>query len=130
MRVGYVTLGTNNLERACAFYDALMGTIGFTRIWDDGKLIIWGRSMEEAAVGVTTPFDEKSATVGNGVMVAMQMDNESQVADFYNKAVELGASDEGAPGQRISNFYAGYFRDPDGNKLNAFCFNDVTVADD
>ncbi len=127
MRVGYVTLGTNKPEQACAFYDALMDTIGFGRIWDDGKLIIWGRSMEEAAVGVTTPHDEQAATIGNGVMVAMQMDNEEQVAAFYNKAMELGASDEGAPGQRIDNFYAGYFRDPDGNKLNAFCFNDVTV---
>lgn len=129
MRVGYVTLGTNDLERACAFYDALMGSISFTRIWDDGKLIIWGKSMEEAAVGVTTPFDDASATVGNGVMVAMQMDNEDQVKAFYDKAMELGASDEGAPGQRISNFYAGYFRDLDGNKMNAFCFNDVTVEE-
>ena len=121
MRVGYVTLGTNNLERACEFYDALMATIDFSRIWDDGKLIIWGKSMEEAAVGVTPPFDEGTATIGNGVMVAMQMDNEEQVRSFYDKAMALGASDEGAPGQRISNFYAGYFRDPDGNKLNAFC---------
>lgn len=130
MRVGYVTLGTNHLERACDFYDQLMGTIGFTRIWEDGKLFIWGRSMEEAAVGVTTPFDETTATVGNGVMVAMQMDNEDQVAAFYDKAIALGATDEGAPGQRISNFYAGYFRDLDGNKFNAFCFNDVTVSED
>lgn len=127
MRVGYVTLGTNNLERACAFYDELMNMIGFSRIWDDGKLIIWGKSLEEAAVGVTPPFDEGTATVGNGVMVAMQMDNDQQVQAFYDKAIALGASDEGAPGQRIDNFYAGYFRDPDGNKLNAFCFNEVTL---
>lgn len=130
MRVGYVTLGTNDHARACAFYDELMGTINFSRIWDDGKLVIWGASMEEAAVGITPPFDEGSATVGNGVMVAMQMDNEEQVQAFYNKAIALGASDEGAPGQRISNFYAGYFRDLDGNKLNAFCFNEVTVPSD
>jgi predicted lactoylglutathione lyase len=127
MRVGYVTLGTNNLEKACAFYDELMGTISFSRIWDDGTLVIWGKSMEEASVGVTPPFDQGTATTGNGVMVAMQMDNDEQVQAFYDKAMALGASDEGAPGQRISNFYAGYFRDPDGNKLNAFCFNDVTV---
>jgi predicted lactoylglutathione lyase len=60
--------------------------------------------------------------VGYGVMVAMQMDNEALVRNFYDKAIALGASDQGEPGQRISNFYAGYFRDPDGNKLNAFCF--------
>ena len=127
MKVGYITLGTNDLEKACAFYDALMASIGISRIWDDGKLIIWGASMEEAAVGVTTPFDDQAATVGNGVMVAMQAENEEQVQAFYNKAMELGASDEGPPGQRIDNFYAGYFRDLDGNKLNAFCFNEVTV---
>ena len=127
MRVGYVTLGTNNLEKACVFYDELMGSIGFSRIWDDGKLTIWGKSMEEAAVGVTPPFDDGTASVGNGVMVAMQMDNEEQVRAFYDKAMALGASDEGAPGQRIDSFYAGYFRDPDGNKLNAFCFNDMTM---
>ena len=127
MRVGYVTLGTNNLEKACAFYDVLLGSISFSRIWDDGKLIIWGKSLEEAAVGVTPPFDEANATVGNGVMVAMQMDNEEQVQAFYNQAIALGASDEGEPGQRINNFYAGYFRDLDGNKLNAFCFNEATV---
>jgi predicted lactoylglutathione lyase len=127
MRVGYITLGTNNLKRACAFYDELLGSINFSRIWDDGTLIIWGKSMEEASVGVTPPFDGQPATVGNGVMVAMQMDNEAQVQAFHEKAMALGATDEGAPGQRISNFYAGYFRDPDGNKLNAFCFNAVTV---
>ena len=83
--------------------------------------------MEEAAVGVTTPFDDQAATVGNGVMVAMQAENEAQVQAFYDKAIELGGTCEGAPGQRIDNFYAGYFRDLDGNKLNAFCFNEVTV---
>jgi predicted lactoylglutathione lyase len=127
MKVGYVTLGTNNLENACGFYDELMSTIGFSRIWDDGKLIIWGASMEEAAVGVTTPFDNSEASIGNGVMVAMQAENEEQVQAFYDKAIELGGTDEGAPGQRIDNFYAAYFRDLDGNKLNAFCFNAVTV---
>ena len=127
MKVGYITLGTNDLEKACAFYDQLMDTIGFSRIWDDGKLVVWGVSLEEAAVGVTTPFDDTSATIGNGVMVAMQAQNEEQVKAFYQKAIELGGSDEGPPGQRIDNFYAAYFRDLDGNKLNAFCFNDVKL---
>mgnify|MGYP000058912822 FL=1 len=127
MKVGYITLGTNDLEKACAFYDQLMETIGFSRIWDDGKLIVWGVSLQEAAVGVTTPFNDAQASVGNGVMVAMQAENEEQVQAFYHKAIELGGTDEGPPGQRIDNFYAAYFRDPDGNKLNAFCFNDVTV---
>ena len=128
MKVGYVTLGTNDLARSCDFYDQLMGSIGFSRLWDDGELIIWGASLAEAAVGVTPPFNGEAASVGNGVMVAIQAENEEQVKAFYSKAMELGATDEGAPGQRIDNFYAGYFRDLDGNKLNAFCFNDVNIG--
>ncbi len=118
--LGYVTLGTNDHPKACAFYDELLGSLGHQRLFDDGKLVIWGTSMEEAAVGITTPFDDAEATVGNGVMVAMQMKTEAEVDAFYNKALSLGATDEGAPGKRIEGFYAGYFRDLDGNKLNAF----------
>jgi catechol 2,3-dioxygenase-like lactoylglutathione lyase family enzyme len=66
MQVGYVTLGTNDLAKACAFYDGLMGSIEFSRIWDDGALTIWGKSLEEAAVGVTPPFDGGTASVGHG----------------------------------------------------------------
>jgi len=118
--LGYVTLGTNDHAKACAFYDALLGSLGHVRLFDDGKLVLWGTSMEDPAVGVTTPFDDQSATVGNGIMVAMQMPSREAVDAFYAKALELGARDEGAPGPRIEGFYAGYFRDLDGNKLNAF----------
>ena len=120
--LGYVTLGTNNHEQACAFYDALLGSIGHTRIFEDGPFVAWGVSLDEPAVAITTPFDEKPATVGNGMMVAMQMPSKEAVDAFYAKAIELGATDEGAPGLRIEGFYAGYFRDLDGNKLNAFIF--------
>ncbi|MEM9254148.1 MAG: VOC family protein [Pseudomonadota bacterium] len=119
--LGYVTLGTNDRARAIAFYDALLGTLGHGRIFEDDALVLWGTSFESPAVGVTPPFDGKPATVGNGVMVAMQMPDREAVDAFYQKALELGGTDEGAPGQRIEGFYAGYFRDPDGNKLNAFC---------
>lgn len=118
--LGYVTLGTNQKDKACAFYDELMGSIGFGRIFEDDKLVIWGKDMNEGAVGVTTPFNDEPATVGNGVMVAMQMKSTDEVDAFYNKAISLGATDEGAPGKRIDGFYAGYFRDLDGNKFNAF----------
>jgi predicted lactoylglutathione lyase len=70
---------------------------------------------------VTKPFDGNAATVGNGVMVALRMDSNEKVDALHSKAIELGAKDEGAPGPRGGGFYAGYFRDPDGNKLNAFC---------
>lgn len=118
--LGYVSLGTNELERACKFYDQLMASIGHKRIFDLDGFVAWGLSLDQPGVAVTRPFDGGDATVGNGVMVAMSMPSKEAVDAFYNKAIELGASDEGAPGQRGEGFYAGYFRDLDGNKLNAF----------
>lgn len=118
--LGYVTLGTNDLEQACAYYDALLGSLGHTRIFDEDGFIVWGESLEKAGVAITRPFNEQPATVGNGVMVAMQMPSREAVDAFYAKALELGGTDEGPPGQRLEGFYAGYFRDLDGNKLNAF----------
>lgn len=118
--LGYVTLGTNQHDEACAFYDGLLGSIGHARIFQDEKLVLWGTDMTQPAMGVTTPFNDREATVGNGVMIAMQMGSREEVDTFYQKAIELGATDEGPPGERIEGFYAGYFRDLDGNKLNAF----------
>ena len=121
--LGYVTLGTNDLEKAAAFYDELLGTLGHTRIFqDENGFIAWGGSLDEPSLAITPPFDGNPATVGNGVMAAINMDSKEQVDAFYAKAIELGATDEGPPGQRIEGFYAGYFRDLDGNKLNAFIF--------
>ncbi len=119
--IGYTTLGTNDMERACQFYDALFGSIGEKRIMELDGFVVWGTSLEEPGFSISRPFDGNPATVGNGVMIAMQMPNTAAVDAFHAKAMELGASDEGAPGPRGDGFYAGYFRDPDGNKLNAFC---------
>ena len=124
--IGYITLGTADLEKAAAFYDALLGTIGATRFMEEPDYFIaWAKDEDQAALSVTKPFDQKPATVGNGVMVAMYFETPEQVNAFYDKAIELGATCEGQPGFRpqdaTSGFYAGYFRDLDGNKLNAFC---------
>lgn len=124
--IGYITLGTADLEKAAAFYDALLGTIGATRFMEEPDYFIaWSKDEDHAALSVTKPFDQKPATVGNGVMVAMYFETPEQVNAFYDKAIELGATCEGQPGFRpqdaTSGFYAGYFRDLDGNKLNAFC---------
>ena len=124
--IGYITLGTADLEKAAAFYDALLGTIGATRYMEEPDYFIaWSKDEDQAALSVTKPFDQKPATVGNGVMVAMYFETPEQVNAFYDKAIELGATCEGQPGFRpqdaTSGFYAGYFRDLDGNKLNAFC---------
>lgn len=118
--IGYTTLGTNDLARASAFYDALFGSIGEQRIMDVDGFVVWGTSLEQPGFSITTPFDGNPATVGNGVMIAIQMPSADAVDNFYAKAMELGASDAGPPGQRGEGFYAGYFRDLDGNKLNAF----------
>ena len=118
--IGYVTLGTNDIERAARFYDALLGELGASRFMETETFIAWSTSPTGPALSVIRPFDEKPATVGNGVMVALAMDSQEKVDAFHKKAMELGAQDEGAPGPRGPGFYAGYFRDPDGNKLNAF----------
>jgi predicted lactoylglutathione lyase len=118
--IGYVTLGTNDIERAARFYDALLGELGASRFMETETFIAWSTSPGAPAVSVIKPFDGKPATVGNGVMVALVMDSQEKVDALHKKAMELGAQDEGAPGPRGPGFYAGYFRDPDGNKLNAF----------
>ena len=87
---------------------------------DTPEFIAWTATPEGCALSITRPFDGKPATVGNGVMIALAADSKEKVAAIYNKAMELGAKDEGEPGPRGDGFYAGYFRDPDGNKLNAF----------
>lgn len=121
--IGYVTLGTNDLERAAAFYDALLRELGAKRIMEADHYIAWGVSMSQPALSVMRPFDSKPATVGNGVMIALAADSTAKVDDVHRKALELGAANEGDPGPRGETFYAGYFRDPDGNKLNVFCMS-------
>jgi len=119
--IGYVTLGTNDLARAQAFYDALFSMIGATRQWESERSTGWGTSAQAPALAVIKPFDGEPATVGNGVMVALVMASCEAVDAFYAKAIELGAQDEGKPGPRgTGGYYGAYFRDPDGNKIAAY----------
>jgi predicted lactoylglutathione lyase len=118
--IGYVTLGTNDLQRAAAFYDQIAAELGTKRMMEYETFIAWGEMGGAAGIGLTKPFDGNAATVGNGVMVALAAKDRAQVDRIYNLAMSLGAKDEGPPGDRGGGFYAGYFRDPDGNKLNAF----------
>jgi catechol 2,3-dioxygenase-like lactoylglutathione lyase family enzyme len=119
--IGYVTLGTQNLARASAFYDTLLSTIGASRFMESDRFIAWAVSPTTPSLAVALPFDGKSSTVGNGTMVALVVDSRAKVDALHKKALELGATDEGPVGPRGDGFYAGYFRDLDGNKLNAFC---------
>jgi predicted lactoylglutathione lyase len=119
--IGYVTLGTNDLQRAAKFYDALLGELGAKRAMEMETFVAWATAPNTPMISVIKPFDGKAATVGNGVMVAIMVDNKDKVQALHKKALALGGKDEGAPGERGPGFYAGYFRDLDGNKLNAFC---------
>lgn len=122
--IGYITLGTNDLEKSVAYYDILMDMLGAGRFMQDENFVAWAKSHDRIGFSVTKPFDGEAATVGNGVMIALQAANPEQVKEVYQKAIELGGSDEGKPGPRSDNFYAGYFRDLDGNKLNVFCMTE------
>lgn len=120
--LAYVTIGTNDLPRAGAFYDALLAELGGKRVMEQPDYFIaWSTGAQGAGLGVSIPFDKQPATVGNGCMVALQADSRAQVDRIHASALALGGTDEGAPGQRSEGFYAGYFRDLDGNKLNACC---------
>ena len=123
--IGYVTIGTNDLERGAKFYDELLAEIGAKRFMEEEQFIAWAVTPGEPGFAITKPFDGNAATVGNGVMVALAVETPKQVDALYAKAIELGATDEGPAGPRgESGFYAGYFRDLDGNKLNFFCMTE------
>ena len=119
--IGYVTVGTNDFERALGFYDALLGELGGTRLMEIEGFTLWAvDGKAQGALAIAKPFDGNAATVGNGVMFGLAAENKAQVDSLHAKALDLGAADEGAPGPRGDGFYAGYFRDLDGNKLNAY----------
>jgi predicted lactoylglutathione lyase len=119
--IGYVTLGTNDLPRAAKFYDAIAAELDTPRMMEFDGFIAWGKPDGAAGIGLTKPFDGNPATVGNGVMVALEAKDKAQVDRLHAIALAHGGSCEGPPGPRgDGGFYAGYFRDPDGNKLNAF----------
>lgn len=119
--IAYTTVGTNDLEKARAFYDELFAAIGISELWTSETFVGYGASMDQPMFGVCKPHNGEAATFGNGTMIALACPDSATVDKIYAKAIELGARDEGAAGPRgESGFYCGYFRDPDGNKLNAF----------
>jgi predicted lactoylglutathione lyase len=119
--IGYVTLGTNDLSRAAAFYDALLGPAGAKRLWETPRGIAWGQSEDKPILAIMKPFDGAPATIGNGVMVGLNVETKDAANQMHQKALQLGGKDEGAVGMRGDSWYCGYFRDLDGNKLLTFC---------
>ena len=118
--IGYVTLGTNDMARAGRFYDDLLSVVGAKRTMESDRYIAWGNDPKAPMLFVMKPADGNAATIGNGVMVALAAKNQEEVDKVYKKAISLGAKCEGPAGPRGDGFYAGYFRDADGNKLCSF----------
>ena len=118
--IGYVTLGTNDLERSAAFYDQLLAPLGARRTVEGERFIAWGTSRTASSLGVIKPFDGLPALRGNGTMVALVAKDRAQVDEFYAHAKAHGCTCEGAPGERMPGFYAAYFRTPEGHKMNIY----------
>jgi len=118
--IGYTSVGTNDLPKALAFYDALLADLNpATVMEEEGRMRVYGGG-HGAMLMVTKPYDGNSATIGNGGMIALAAGSREAVDALYAKAMDLGSADEGAPGERGQGFYGAYFRDPDGNKICAF----------
>ncbi len=118
--LGYATLGSNNIEKALEFYDALLGELGAKRVMAlEPRFYLYGKKGGTTMLAVVQPYNNEPATVGNGNMLALPCESHEQVQAMHAKALELGGTDEGAPGDRGGSFYGAYFRDLDGNKL---CF--------
>jgi len=124
--IAYVTIGTNDMERALAFYDALLAETGAKRLFGMDRIQFYGTADKGAMLAVCVPYDEHPHERGNGQMIAISGGSKPGVDSLYAKALELGATDEGTPGERIPDvFYGAYVRDLDGNKL---CFMDMKLG--
>ncbi len=123
--LGYTTIGVSDMDRAVKFYDALLGEIGAKQLFAMDRIKFYGTSMKESMLAICIPFDEGTQNCGNGNMVAIPGGSREGVDKLYARAMELGASDEGAPGERMPVFYGAYVRDPDGNKL---CFFEMKTG--
>ncbi|TAJ71882.1 MAG: VOC family protein [Phenylobacterium sp.] len=119
--IGYATIGTNDLERATKFYDAVLAPLGGKRTFANGeRMQFYGSKDTPGMIAVSKPYDEKPATVGNGSMFGLPAASKEQVDAAYAAAMAAGGVCDGAPGQRLPTFYGAYFRDPDGNKVCVF----------
>jgi catechol 2,3-dioxygenase-like lactoylglutathione lyase family enzyme len=124
--IGYVTIGTDDIERAREYYDALLGELGAKRLMEfaENGFTLYGTGFGKPGLAITRPYDGAPAAAGNGNMVTLAVDTRDKVDALHARALALGGSDEGAPGLRTPEgpraFYGAYFRDLDGNKLCVF----------
>ena len=122
--LGYVTIGVSDLNKASEFYTALLAEVGAKELFGMDRIKFFGTSPQAAMLAICIPYDEQTQNCGNGNMVAIPGGDRAGVDRLYKKAIELGATDEGAPGERLPIFYGGYVRDPDNNKL---CFFEMKM---
>lgn len=119
--IGYVTIGVNDLKAGVEYWTKLLEAVGAKPVMEMDRMVLFGSGPGSPLLGVCTPYDGKEAHHGNGNMLAFTAATREDVDKLYAKAIELGGSDEGEPGERGQGFYGGYFRDPDGNKAVFFC---------
>ena len=122
--IGYVTIGTQDIARAVKFYYALLAEVGAKQLMGMDRIKFYGTGPGAAMLAICIPYDKKAQHPGNGNMVAIPGGSRQGVDKLYAKALELGATDEGEPGERAPVFYGAYVRDPDGNKL---CFYEMKM---
>ncbi len=122
--LGYATIGVNDMDRAVAFYDGLLAEAGAKRLMDMDRIKFYGTAPDQAMLAICIPHNEEPQNCGNGNMVAIPGGSREGVDKLYAKAMELGATDEGEPGERMPVFYGAYVRDLDGNKL---CFFEMKL---
>ena len=119
--IGFVMVGTNNLDKSINFYDTLLNTIKLQRVVTNEKYAGYAliKKPDEVEFYVTNPVNKEKATFGNGTQISFLVDSKDLVNNFYNTGIKLGGKDEGAPGIRSGDYYC-YFRDLDENKICAF----------
>ncbi|MEL6794345.1 MAG: VOC family protein [Pseudomonadota bacterium] len=121
--IGYTTIGVADMDKAKTFYCDLFADKGAKVLVDAGRIAMIGPKMGEPMVAVCTPYDGEAPNCGNGGMIAFPAASKEDAAAMYERAISLGATDEGEPGQRIEGrFYGAYVRDLDGNKLCFYVF--------
>ncbi|MEH6587240.1 MAG: VOC family protein [Halioglobus sp.] len=121
--IGYTTIGVTDMEKAKAFYTELLSDLGASLLMDMDRIAFIGTSMGAPMLSVCVPYNESDPQPGNGNMVAITAPSKEKADDLYHKAIALGATCDGEPGQRIPDmFYGAYVRDPDGNKLAFYVF--------
>lgn len=122
--IGYITIGVSDIDKACSFYDALLAEVGAKQLFGQDRIKFYGTGPGAPMLAVCIPYDEQAPHQGNGNMIAIPGGDRAGVDKLYVKAIELGATDEGEPGERLPVFYGAYVRDPDGNKL---CFYEMKM---